>query len=107
MSRRNKYNARKTTVFGITFDSKHEAERYLILKSMEDTGEITELELQPRWPLVVNKVNIGRYTADFMYRDSTGRRVVEDAKSGPTRTRDYVLRKKLVLALYGVEVREV
>ena len=100
---RNKYNAKKTTINGITFHSKKEAERYLVLMSMEQAGEITELELQPRWPLVVNGVKIGRYTADFQYRQG-GRLVVEDVKG--VRTRDYVLRKKLMRACYGIEIKE-
>ena len=41
-----KYNSRKTTVDGITFDSKKEARRYLVLKKMEQDGEIKNLRLQ-------------------------------------------------------------
>ena len=41
-----KYNSRKTTVDGITFDSKKEARRYLVLKQMEQDGEIKNLRLQ-------------------------------------------------------------
>lgn len=104
MSRRNKYNAKKTKINGIIFDSKKEGNRYLVLLSREQAGEITELELQPRWKLVVNDHYIGRYTADFMYRNSEGERVVEDVKG--VKTRDYVLRKKLMKAIYGIEIKE-
>lgn len=101
----NKYNARKTTVDNITFDSKREANRYLILKSMEQAGEIFRLKLQPRWDLVVNGVKIGRYTGDFEYYNADGDYVVEDAKG--VKTRDYVLRKKLMLALFKIRIKEV
>src|SRR5690606_369436 len=49
-----KYRNVRTTVDGITFDSKREAERYGELKTMEAAGVISDLELQPRFPLTVN-----------------------------------------------------
>lgn len=101
----NKYNAKRTTVNNLTFDSKREANRYLDLLSREQVGEIRELVCKPRWELIVNRQKIGRYTADFSYIDQSGIFVVEDAKG--VRTRDYILRKKLMRALYGIEVKEV
>ena len=47
----NKYHARKTTVYGITFDSKREAEIYLDLLSRKQHGEIVRIRLQPSYPL--------------------------------------------------------
>jgi hypothetical protein len=101
----NKSHAKKTTVDNITFDSRREANRYLVLRSMQDAGEIHALTLQPRWDLIVNRVKIGRYTADFEYMTAAGEYVVEDSKG--IKTRDYLLRKKLMLALYKIAVREV
>ena len=103
MSGRNKYNARKVEIDGYIFDSKKEAKRYQELCLLERAGEIEIIEIHPRWKLVVNGVLIGRYTADFMYKDN-GKMVVEDVKG--VRTRDYVLRKKLMKALYGIEIKE-
>jgi len=103
MARRNKYNAKKTEIDGFVFDSKKEAQRYQDLMLLERAGEIEVIEIHPFWKLVVNGVLIGRYTADFMYREN-GAVVVEDVKG--VRTRDYVLRKKLMKALYGIEIRE-
>jgi len=103
----NKYNAQKTTIQGITFDSKKEASRYLVLLSREQAGEITDLQCQPRWPLVVNGVKVSRYTADFSYTTKDGEYIVEDVKSTATKTRAYVMRRKLMLALHGIEIREV
>lgn len=47
-----KYNSRKTTVDGFTFDSKKEAKRYLELKQMEKDGLIHNLQLQVPFELI-------------------------------------------------------
>ena len=70
---------------------------------LEKAGEIQIIELHPKYKLVVNGVLIGRYTADFMYYEN-GCTIVEDVKG--VKTRDYILRKKLMKALYGIEIRE-
>jgi hypothetical protein len=102
--RRHKYGARRTVVDGVTFPSRREARRYGELKVLERAGRITGLELQPRFRLVVNGRHVGDYLADFRYVEG-GRSVVEDAKG--VRTPVYRLKKKLVLALYGIQIREV
>lgn len=94
---------------GIAFASQSEARRYDALKLLRDAGAIDDLLLQPRFPLIVNGVKVSRYTADFGYRDTqTGRYVYEDVKGGSaTKTRAYVIRRKLVKALYGIDIVEV
>ena len=95
---RNKYNAIKQKYNGEVFDSKKELKRYMELELLLRAKEITNLEIHPKFDLMVNGVKIGRYTADFRY--SKGEEVVvEDVKSKATKTRDYVLRKK-ILATY-------
>lgn len=101
--RRNKYSAIRTTVDGITFDSKAEAGFYQQLRLRQAAGEISDLELQPRYDLIVNGIRIGRYTGDFRYVEG-GKTIVADAKG--IASRDYVLRKKLMLALHGIEILE-
>lgn len=103
MKRFNKYGAKKTVVDGITFASKAEARRYGELKLLEKAGEIRHLELQPKFDLTVNGEKIGRYVADFRYREGT-ESVVEDVKGFKTPV--YRLKKALVKALYGIEIRE-
>lgn len=98
-----KYRAKATVVGWHTFPSKREAREYQRLAALERAGVITDLELQPRYDLVVNGVKIGRFTGDFRYREN-GKVVVADAKG--YRVRDYILRKKLMLALYGIAVLE-
>ena len=104
---RNKFGAKKTVLDGVTFASRSEAQRYADLKLLERIGEITELELQPAFDLVVNGHKVCRYIADFRYRiTATGETVVEDVKSTPTRTPEYRIKRKLMAACHGIEVLE-
>ena len=48
----NKYNARKTTVCGRTFDSKREAEWYMMLREKQQLGKIKHIECQPTYTLL-------------------------------------------------------
>jgi len=101
-----KYHAKKTEVHGISFDSKKEAARYQELLFLERAGHIVDLELQPRFDLVVNNQKIGFYKGDFRYKDvSTGNSVIEDVKG--MKTPVYNLKRKLVKALYGIDITEV
>ncbi len=113
--KRAKYGAVRTTVDGIAFDSKREADRYQELKLEQTAGAITDLELQPQFPLHVTTpegtmVVIGRYIADFRYRRwdpihaCRGPLIVEDAKG--VRTEAYKLKKRHVETEYGVVIRE-
>ena len=101
-----KYRAKKTVVDGITFASKKEAKRYQELKLLQKVGKIKELELQPKFPMVINCAKICTYIADFRYYDNDLKDyVVEDVKG--FRTQVYSLKKRLLLALYpGVNFRE-
>ena len=125
-----KYNAHKVTIDGITFDSKHEAERYCQLKLLQRAGQISNLELQKDFVLIPNQYRTeerygknGRrlkdkqilleqkvvYRADFCYTDNeTGEQVVEDAKSEITRiNKGYVIKRKLMLYVHGIAIQEV
>jgi hypothetical protein len=103
---RSKYGNKKTVVDGVTFASQKEAQRYGVLKLLERAKDIIELELQPRYPLVVNGVKVCTYVADFRYRYKTsGQLVVEDVKG--MKTPAYKIKKKLLKALTGINVREV
>ena len=102
----NKYKNIKIEIDGITFASKHEGKRYCELRLLERAGEITDLELQPRFPITLNNQKICTYIADFRYREvKTGQSVIEDAKGVITQI--YALKRKLVFAMYGVTIQEV
>lgn len=95
----------QTTVDGITFDSAAEARRWRVLRIMERGKLISGLQRQVPLALEVNGVKVGTYKADFTYTDATGKHVVEDVKGVATPA--YKLKKKLLAALYGVEITEV
>ncbi len=100
-----KYHAKPIVIDGIRFASTAEGTRYANLKHMERAGMIEGLVLQPRFPLEVNGHRIGTYVADFLYYDNERQaRVIEDVKG--VRTPVYRLKKKLMLALHGIEITE-
>jgi len=97
--RKHKFNAVKTQVDGIVFDSKVEAKRYGELKLLESAKEIRGLKVHPRYPLDVEGFHICDYIADFAYREpGTPYEVVEDVKG--FETPDFKLKEKLFRALY-------
>ena len=111
----NKYGAQKTVINGHRFDSKHEAERYIELMYLERIGAVKDLQLQRKYTLIGPQKNEkGKiiekpvtYFADFVYTDEHGNTVVEDAKSPATRTPAYVIKRKLMLSIYGIRIMEV
>ena len=100
-----KYRNVKTVVDGITFHSKREANRYLELKLLVKAKEISNLELQPKFPCVVNGILVCNYLADFRYTDlKNGLLVIEDTKG--MKTALYKLKRKLMLACHGIDILE-
>ncbi len=104
--KKSKYNAQRTNVDGITFDSKKEAVRYIELKLLEKAGKIKQLKLQPDFKLLDSfeyenkKIRGISYVADFQYIDmESGIEVVEDVKG--VKTQVYNIKKKLFLNMYG------
>ncbi len=121
-----KYKAKKTVVNGIEFDSRKEAQRYSELQLLARAGKIANLEMQKRFELIPaqyeqferygkngNRLQDGTrcveravyYVADFVYTDEDGRQIVEDTKG--VRTKDYVIKRKLMLYAHGIKVREI
>lgn len=120
-----KYGNRKTTVDGITFDSRREANRYRELKLLERAGVIQRLELQKKFVLLPaqyeNFVRYGKkgqrlkdgrrcietecaYIADFVYTQN-GEMVVEDTKG--MKTKEYIIKRKMMLFMRGIKIKEV
>jgi len=104
---RTKYGNVKRVIDGRIFDSQKEASRYQELKLLEAAGEITHLSLQPTFVLMDSFTVHGKkhreitYRADFHYWDNREQiEVVEDVKSGPTRTEAYMMRKKMFIRRY-------
>lgn len=118
-----KYGNKKIKFNGMTFDSKREYERYLYLRTLWWAGKIKELKTQvpfelipaQREPSTVGKrggtkqgrviENSVKYIADFVYMDENGKTVVEDVKG--LRTKDYKIKRKLMLYIHGVRIKEI
>ena len=106
-----KYHNMRVVVDGIPFDSKKEAQRYRELSLLLRAGIIRDLELQKQYELIPAQ-RIGtkvveravKYKADFVYKEN-GETVVEDTKG--VKTKDYIIKRKLMLWVHGISIREV
>ena len=111
----NKYHARKWELDGKTFDSHKEARRYQELRFLLRAGVIKDLQMQTPFELIpAQRDQFGNlleravtYRADFTYTDENGRYIVEDVKSEATRTREYIIKRKLMLKVHGIRIKEV
>jgi hypothetical protein len=117
----NKYHNRKVrTSAGIVHDSRKEANRWNELKLLEEAGKITDLKRQMEFLLIppqYEEIVTGKrkkrkvveravsYRADFVYHDEIGDIVVEDTKG--YKTKDYIIKRKLMLYVYGIRIKEV
>ena len=106
-----KYKSQKVTVNGITFDSKKEYNRWCELALLQKAGQVTDLQRQVKYELIPSQRIDGKvaeractYVADFVYREN-GKTVVEDTKG--FKTKDYIIKRKLMLWVHGIRVREV
>lgn len=99
-----KYKAKppKETVDGNRFDSQAELSHYCSLKILQRAGQITELVIHPRYPIVINKQQVCIVELDFAYRDEMGLLRVDDVKGMDTPVSK--LKRKLVEAAYGFQV---
>ena len=109
MKRTNKFGAISTTVNGIKFSSLGESRRYKALTTLALVGEISDLKLQQAFILAPSVLINGRrrpamkYIADFTYLEQ-GALIVEDFKG--VRTPVYVLKRHLMMAIHGIQIRE-
>lgn len=110
--RSNKYHSKKVIRDGLAFDSVKEYRRWCELSLLEKAGTITDLDRQVKFTLIPSQRYDGKvverpctYVADFVYKDENGSTVVEDTKG--FRTKDYVIKRKLMLYLCGIRIREV
>ena len=118
----NKYHNRKTIRNGIQYDSVKESRRHAELLLLERAGEISELSRQVKYILIPAQYEpdiIGpkggtkrgklierevAYIADFTYMQD-GKLVVEDTKG--VRTKDYIIKRKLMLFVHKIRIKEV
>ena len=119
-----KYHSKKVSIQGEVFDSKKEARRFLELQMLEKAGRISGLQRQKKFVLIPAQYEpestgprggkikgklLERevaYYADFVYFDEEEKDfVIEDTKG--VRTKDYIIKRKLMLWLNGYQIREV
>ena len=129
---KSKYRSQKITRDGITFDSVKEYKRFVELSLLEKAGAITDLKRQVPFELIpaqfeeiptgefykrgerkgmpkMKRVCIEqsvKYNADFVYIEN-GKKVVEDTKSEATKTKDYILKRKMMLYFHGIKIKEI
>lgn len=123
----NKYHNRKvTTSDGIEHASQKEANRWCELKLLERAGKIHDLQRQVKFTLIPaqyeyefeevvkakGKLPKGKlverecaYIADFVYADENGHLIVEDTKG--VKTKDYIIKRKLMFKVHGIKIKEV
>jgi hypothetical protein len=117
----NKYRNKKVVRNGITYDSQKEANRHAVLKLLERSGKIRDLQRQVKFVLIPAQyepdtvgqrggVKKGKlierecsYIADFVYEEN-GKKVVEDTKG--FRTADYKIKRKLMLFMHDIRIKE-
>jgi hypothetical protein len=108
-----KYRNEKVIVDGVVYDSKKEANKAEELEYLEKAGKIKNLERQKKFVLQEafringHKIREIAYVADFVYEED-GKLVVVDVKSPITRKNPvYKLKKKMMLYVHGIEIKEV
>ena len=115
----NKYHAKKITVDGQTFDSRKEYLRFKELELLERSGKIQNLKRQVEYMLLPSQFGMevdengrrkrvcweraARYVADFTYTEN-GQFIAEDCKG--FRTKDYILKRKMMLYFFNIRIRE-
>lgn len=120
-----KYGNRKVIIDGLKFDSRKEANRYCELKLLERAGQITNLRTQQTFELIPayyenyerysktgKRLTDGRrcveravcYKADFVYKEN-GKTIVEDTKG--FKTKEYIIKRKLMLYIHNIRIKEV
>ena len=117
-----KYHSKKITIDGISFDSRKEAKRWQELSLLQRAGAITDLQRQVEFELIPAQrepdtigvrggVKKGKtielavkYVADFVYKEN-GKTIVEDTKG--FKTKDYIIKRKLLLWVHGIQIKEV
>ena len=121
--RSNKYHAHKCKVGDEVFNSRKELRRYEELCLLEKAGHIKNLRREVKYILIPAQREViwknGRprhgkvierecsYIADFVYEEN-GQTVVEDVKGGnATKTDKYIIKRKLMLYMHGIRIREV
>ena len=107
-----KYHSKKITIDNQAFDSMKEFGRWKDLQRLLGAGVITDLKRQVKFELIPSQKNeFGKvierpvtYVADFVYTKN-GKQIIEDVKG--FKTKEYVIKRKLMLYVHGIRIHEV
>ncbi len=99
-----KYLNKKCEYQNIKFDSIKEMRFFIYLKQLEEKGEIWNLRLQVKFPVLIENRKVCSYIADFTYYDEFGYHVVDVKSPITTKNPTFRLKKKLVEALYNFDI---
>lgn len=99
--KQSKYKSNKTEVDGFVFDSKKEASYYVDLKAQKKGGLVTMFLRQVPFHLPGNVL----YKLDFLVFWSKGEVEFVDVKG--FKTKEYLIKKKMVESAYGISITEV
>lgn len=124
----NKYLNTTITIGGKKFDSLKERNRWNELNLLQRAGKISDLQRQVKFVLIPTQYEkyeryskkTGKrlkdglrvvekevpYYADFVYMKD-GKKIVEDTKSEATKTKDYIIKRKLMLWVHNIRIKEV
>jgi len=109
-SKSSKFNNVKVDIDGHNFDSKKEAEFYGQLKIKKNAGLIKDFQMQVRYDIIVNSIMIGKYFLDFLIENNDGSIEYIDIKGKDSKTNKFIktgvfaLKKRLVEAIYGINI---
>lgn len=108
--KRNKYGAQRVGEHA----SRKEHNRAVQLKLWQRAGVISNLREQVKYVLIPTQRDAAgnllekecSYRADFVYTDNeTGQTIVEDTKG--YRTKEYIIKRKLMLMVHGIRINEI
>jgi len=102
LSKPHKYRAKPCVIDGTHFPSQAEGRRYQELRLMEKAGEISELEVHPRYPITINNQKVCIVELDFAYLDQAAQRHYVDCKGMDTALSK--LKRKLIFAVHAITV---
>jgi hypothetical protein len=108
----NKFGAKKTIIGDLKFDSKKEADYYCLLelqkKAKNEDERVLDIQLHPRFDMIVNGENCGFYKADFAVTYANGVQKIIDVKGlkEGSAYQLFRLKKKIVEALYNITIIE-
>jgi hypothetical protein len=98
-------NVRTRNADGTMSDSAKEARLDAVMMSLPKTTKDVARVVRKEWfKFVINGIKVCSYEADWVVYYKTGKRDVYDSKG--YKTKEYIIKKKLMKAVYGIDIIE-